>query len=64
MLFKKNIKLGKIKLNLLILISFLIISFDLNSSENLDGSFTDIKVLDKISSKNILFKLKNGEDKK
>ena len=64
MLFKKNIKLGKIKLNLFILISFLIISFDLNSSENLDGSFTDIKVLDKISSKNILLKLKNGEDKK
>ena len=62
MLFEKNIKLGKIKLNLLILISFLIISFDLNSSENLDGSFTDIKVLDKISSKNILLKLKNGED--
>ena len=62
MLFKKNIKLGKIKLNLFILISFLIISFDLNSSENLEGSFTDIKVLDKISSKNILIKLKNGED--
>ena len=62
MLFEKNIKLGKIKLNLLILISFLIISFDLNSSENLDGSFTDIKVLDKISSKNILLKIKNGED--
>ena len=64
MLSKKNTKLGKIKLNLLILISFLIISFDLNSSENLDGSFTDIKVLDKISSKNILLKLKNGEDTK
>ena len=62
MLFKKNIKLGKIKLNLFILILFLIISFDLNSSENLEGSFTDIKVLDKISSKNILIKLKNGED--
>ena len=62
MLFKKNTKLGRIKLNLFILILFLIISFDLNSSENLDGSFTDIKVLDKISSKNILLKLKNGED--
>ena len=62
MLFKKNIKLGKIKLSLFILILFLIISFNLNSSENLDGSFTDIKVLDKISSKNILLKLKNGED--
>ena len=64
MLLKKNIKLGKIKLNLFILILFLIISFDLNSSENLEGSFTDIKVLDKISSKNILLKLKNGEDNK
>ena len=64
MLFKKNIKLGKIKLSLFILILFLIISFDLNSSENLEGSFTDIKVLDKISSKNILLKLKNGEDVK
>ena len=62
MLFKKNIKLGKNKLKLFILISFLIMSFDLNSSENSDGSFTDIKVLDKISSKNILLKLKNGED--
>ena len=64
MLFKKNINLGKIRLNLFILISFLIISFDLNASGNLDGSFTDIKVLDKISSKNILLKLKNGEDRK
>ena len=62
MLFKKNIKLGKIKLNLFILILFLIISFDVNPSETLEGSFTDIKVLDKISSKNILLKLKNGED--
>ena len=64
MLFKKNIKLGKIKLNLFISILFLVVSFDLNSSENLEGSFTDIKVLDKISSKNILLKLKNGEDTK
>ena len=64
MLFKKNIKLGKIKLNLFILILFLVVSFNLNSSENLEGSFTDIKVLDKISSKNILLKLKNGEDTK
>ena len=64
MLFKKNIKLGKIKLNLFILILFLVISFDLNSSETLEGNFTNIKVLDKISSKNILLKLKNGEDTK
>ena len=64
MLLKKNIKLGKTKLNLFILFLFLFIHFDLNSSENLEGKFTEIKVLDKISSKNVLLKLKNGEDLK
>ena len=64
MLLKKNIKPGKTKLNLFILFLFLFIHFDLNSSENLEGKFTEIKVLDKISSKNILLKLKNGEDLK
>ena len=59
---KKNIRLGKIRSNLFILILFLIISFDTYSSDNLEGSFTDIKILDKISSKNTLIKLKNGED--
>ena len=62
MLLKKNIRLGKIKSNLFILILFLIISFDTYSSDNLEGGFTDIKILDKISSKNTLIKLKNGED--
>ena len=32
-----------------------------NSQSNLEGIFTDIKILDKISSKNTLLKLKNGE---
>ena len=59
---KKNIRLGKIRSNLFILILFLIISFDTYSSDNLEGGFTDIKILDKISSKNILLKLKNRED--
>ncbi len=59
---KKNIRLGKIRLNLFILVLFLIISFDTYSSDNLEGGFTDIKILDKISSKNTLIKLKNGED--
>ena len=59
---KKNIRLGKIRSNLFILILFLIISFDTYSSDNLEGVFTDIKILDKISSKNTLIKLKNGED--
>ena len=64
MLLKKNIKPGKTKLNLFILFLFLFIHFDLNSSENLEGKFTEIKVLDKISSKNVLLKIKNGEDLK
>ena len=36
----------------------------INSSffqSNLEGSFTNLKILDKISSKNTLLKLKNGE---
>ena len=38
--------------------------FKANSQNNLEGIFTDIKILDKISSKNSLLKLKNGELKK
>ena len=62
MQLKKNIRLGKIRSNLFILILFLFISFDAYSSDNLEGTFTDIKILDKISSKNILLKLKNREE--
>ena len=64
MLLKKNIKVGKINKFLLILSLFLslFIFQKLISSENLSGNYTDIKVLDKISSKNILVKLKNGEE--
>ena len=63
MLFKKNISLGKTKFNLFIYL-FLIIPFFAYSEQNQKGSYTNIKVLDKISSKNILIKLKNGEAKK
>ena len=66
MLLKKNTKLGKIKLIffLLILFFFLQIYSFLHSADDLEGSFTSIKVLDKISSKNILIQLKNGEEVK
>ena len=63
MLFKKNIDLGKTKFNLFIFL-FLIIPFFAYSEQNQVGSYTNIKILDKISSKNILVKLKNGEEKK
>ena len=64
MLPKKNIKLGKIRFNLIIsfLLSFFFIIANSKSEINLEGNFTNIKVLDKISSKNILVKLKNGEE--
>ena len=39
-------------------------SFNSNSENELEGKFTNIQVLDKISSKNILLKLKNGEETK
>ena len=65
MLLKKNIKAGKIRLKiLLILFLSFFTSFKLYSSTDLEGIYTSIKVLDKISSKNTLIKLKNGKEKK
>ena len=63
MVLKKNILAGKSKLNLLIF-SFLIFFFKnsiLLSNDSLEGVYTDLKILDKISSKISLIKLKNGE---
>ena len=66
MQIKKNIKPGKVNYLIFFLILFLSFFLILNSnSKNInEGNYTDIKVLDKISSKNILIKLKNGEIKK
>ena len=59
---KKNIKAGKnnLKLNLIIFVYFSLLSIAFSQS-NLEGSYTDIKILDKISSKNTLLRLKNGD---
>jgi len=61
---KKNIKVGKIKFKFLFLVLFLLLNHNTNlsSGSDLEGSITEIKVLDKISSKNILVKLKNGSE--
>ena len=59
---KKNIKAGKIRLRLFFLAFFLIMFNKLGLADNLNIKFTNIKVLDKVSSKNKLLKLKNGED--
>ena len=64
MRYKKNIKVGKNKLYFFLMVQFLFFSFNSNSANELEGNFTNIQVLDKISSKNILLKLKNGEETK
>jgi len=66
MVLKKNTQVGKNNLKLICLVflfNFCLV-FNSNSKSNLEGVFTDIKILDKISSKNILLKLENGKLKK
>ena len=62
MLLKKNIKVGKIKLYFLIILLSLFIFSNSKTENNLEGNSTDIKILDKISSKNELIKLTNGDE--
>ena len=59
---KRNILAGNNKFNfcLFILIYLILINHSF-AKNNTDGVFTDLKILDKISSKNTLVKLKNGE---
>ena len=66
MVLKKNTQAGKNNFKLIFLVFFVnfFLIFNSNSQNNLEGNFTDIKILDKISSKNTLIKLKNGELKK
>ena len=55
---KRNIKVGLIKI--LFLLSLISPGY---SETNLEGNFTEIKILNKISSKNVSLELKNNEDK-
>ena len=65
---KKSIRVGKI--NFLVILIYLFFSFitfpiiALENSENFEGQFIEIKILDKVSSKSSLLKLKIGEEKK
>ena len=63
MVLKRNTQVGKnnFKLIYLVFLFYFCLVFNSNSKSNLEGVFTDIKILDKISSKNTLLKLKNGE---
>ena len=64
MQLKKNIKFGKNKFYLFFIILIILqqYSFETKSDSNLEGKNTDIKILDKISSKNELIKLSNNEE--
>ena len=64
MRLRKNTRAGKVNIIFYLLLLFLSIFFisPLYAESNLEGSYTNIKILDKISSKNTLIKLKNGED--
>ncbi len=64
MLLIKNIRVGnlnKLFVSSIILITAFI-SFEVKSEKNLVGSKIDLKILDKISSKNELINLLNGEE--
>ena len=64
MSLKKNIKVGnQSKFLIFLIISFLLLIItSARSSNNMIGIKTDIKILDKISSKNELVNLINGEE--
>ena len=62
---KKNIQVGRVNFKLILFYFFLIsIQLSANTSEILDSKFVEIKILDKVSSKTNLLKLKIGEEKK
>ena len=63
----KNIKVGKASFFTFLILFFLITNFSSRSediSKFLEGNFIEIKILDKVSSKNSLLKIKIGEEKK
>jgi len=63
MQLKKNIKVGnKLSLFLFIYLIVMLLTFKTSAENNLDGNNTDIKILDKISSKNELIKLVNNKE--
>ena len=66
MSLRKNTKVGKNKFfkysSLVFIFSSLILNSNSGASNNLEGSFTKLQILDKISSKNASIDLKNGKE--
>ena len=63
MVLKRNTLVGKnnFKLICYFFLFYFCLVLNSNAKSNLEGTFTDIKILDKISSKNTLLKLENGK---
>ena len=68
MKLKKSIKTGKANfLKLFIIVIFIFSNSSINSLENLEsleGNFIEIKILDKVSSKNNILIIKIGQEQK
>ena len=68
MKLRKNIKIGKVNfLKLFIIVTFIFYNSSINSLENSESpesNFIEIKILDKVSSKNNVLKIRIGEEKK
>ncbi|PHX88851.1 MAG: hypothetical protein CK535_04825 [Pelagibacteraceae bacterium] len=69
MKLKKNIKVGKSKVNFFFFFIFFLFFYKSSYSQTIfklhydfEGIYTEIKVLDKVSSKNFLLKLRNGDE--
>ena len=62
MQLKKNIKVGNKKLFLFLFLFNIINLSEIRSESSFEGNYTDIKILDKINSKNQLIKLINNEE--
>ena len=64
MVLKRNTQVGKnnFKLIYLVFLFYFCLVLNSNAKSNLDGTFTDIKILDKISSKTSQLSLKMGEE--
>ena len=64
----KNIKVGKINFFLsfiiFVLFNFNSLVLSVEKVENLEGNFIEIKILDKVSSKNNVLKIKKGNEHK
>jgi hypothetical protein len=62
---KKNTQVGKINYLIILIYFFLTTAtFPVFALKNIEGQFIEIKILDKVSSKSNLLKLKIGEEKK